>query len=378
MVKMLIMDKITKAKKMIKFLDLHKINNRFQEKINHKIQEVLDSGWYIHGKRNEEFSKKYADYCGVKYCLGVANGLDGLRIMLRASGLKQGDEVIVPANTFIATILAISDNGYKPVLVEPDINTYNIDPRLIREKVTSKTKAIMAVHLYGQVAPMEEIYAIAKKYNLMVFEDAAQAHGAMLNGRRVGSLSNVAAFSFYPGKNLGCLGDGGCITTNDEELYYKIQALSNYGSHKKYYNIYKGFNSRLDEIQAAILSIKLAFLDRDNQERRKVAKQYLSNIKNPAIILPQVQDEMSHVWHLFVVRSKNRDKFQAYLNKNKIESIVHYPIPPHKQEAYKEWNCLSFPITEKIHNEVLSLPISPVMEEWEVSKIIEVVNQYDE
>lgn len=377
---MLIMDKVTKVKvrKMIKFLDLHKINSRFQEKINCEIKEVLDSGWYIHGKKNEEFVKNYSNYCGVKYCLGVANGLDGLRIMLKASGLKQDDEVIVPANTYIATILAISDNGYRPILVEPDIETYNIDPKLIEDKITPKTRAIMVVHLYGQAAPMEEIYTIAKKYNLIVFEDAAQAHGATLNGKKVGSLSKAAAFSFYPGKNLGCLGDGGCITTNDEELYYKMQALSNYGSHKKYHNIYKGFNSRLDEIQAAILNVKLAFLDQDNQERRKIARWYLNGIKNPMVVLPRMQDEMSHVWHLFVVRVKNRDAFQAYLSKNKIESIIHYPIPPHKQEAYKEWNHLSFPITEKIHNEVLSLPISPVMEEWEVSKVIEVVNQYDE
>ena len=265
---------------MINFLDLKKINNRFRDEIQARIDRVFDSGWYIRGEENEKFAQNFAEFCGTKYALGVANGLDALNLLIKGYGFGKGDEIIVPANTYIATILAISENGCNPVLVEPDINTYNINPDLIEEKITEKTKAIMVVHLYGQAVQMEKIWDLAKKYNLKVLEDSAQAHGAIYEGKRTGNLGDASAFSFYPGKNLGCLGDGGAITTNDPELYEKIKALANYGSHKKYCNLYKGFNSRLDEIQAAVLDVKLKYLDEDNNKRREIAKLYRKNIKN--------------------------------------------------------------------------------------------------
>ena len=361
---------------MIKFLDLEKINNRFRSEIDERIKNILDTGWYLQGKENEAFAANFANYCGVKYCLGVGNGLDALTLIINGYGFGSGDEIIVPANTYIATILAITRNGCTPVLVEPSIETYNINPDLIEEKITSKTKAIMAVHLYGQVVEIDKIWALAKKYNLKIIEDAAQAHGAIYDGKKVGNLGDAAAFSFYPGKNLGCIGDGGCITTNDEKLYNKIKALANYGSDRKYHHIYKGVNSRLDEIQAAVLDIKLKYLDEDNNRRREIAKYYINNIKNPKIILPKTYDEKAHVWHVFVVRTENRDNFQKYLADNNIQTIIHYPTPPHKQEAYKEWNNLSYPITEEIHNTVISLPISPVMDDTEVKKVVEVINNY--
>lgn len=361
---------------MIKFLDLAKINNRFRTEIEAKTSDILDNGWYLQGKYNEEFCKNYASYCGTKYALGVANGLDTLRLIINAYGFGKGDEIIVPANTYIASILAISDNGCTPVLVEPDINTYCINPDLIEQKITPKTKAIMVVHLYGQVCDMDKINAIAKKHNLKVIEDSAQAHGVYYKGKRAGNLGDASGFSFYPGKNLGCLGDGGAITTNDKELYEKVKALANYGSHKKYCNMYKGLNSRLDEIQAAVLDVKLKHLDSDNAKRVKIAKYYIDNIKNELITLPKFNDDKSHVWHLFVVRVKNRDKFRLFLEQNGIETIIHYPTPPHKQEAYKELNHLSFPITEQIHDEVISLPISPVMNEMEFKSVVEVVNKW--
>ncbi|MBZ7991502.1 MULTISPECIES: DegT/DnrJ/EryC1/StrS family aminotransferase [unclassified Campylobacter] len=361
---------------MIKFLDLAKINNRFRAEIETKTSDILDNGWYLQGKYNEEFCKNYSNYCGTKYALGVANGLDALRLIINAYGFSNGDEIIVPANTYIASILAISDNGCTPVLVEPDINTYCINPDLIEQKITPKTKAIMVVHLYGQVCDMDKINAIAKKHNLKVIEDSAQAHGVYYKGKRAGNLGDASAFSFYPGKNLGCFGDGGAITTNDKELYEKVKALANYGSHKKYCNIYKGLNSRLDEIQAAVLDVKLKYLDSDNAKRVEIAKYYIDNINNKLITLPKYTDNKSHVWHVFVVRVKNRDKFQEYLKENGIETIIHYPTPPHKQEAYKELNHLSFPITEQIHNEVISLPISPVMSETEFKSVVEAVNKW--
>ena len=514
---------------MIKFLDLEKINNRFRDEIDLRIKTILDKGWYLQGEENERFCENFAKFCGTKYCLGVANGLDALNLIIKGYGFSKGDEIIVPANTYIATILAISENGCTPVLVEPDIKTYNINPDLIEEKITDKTKAIMVVHLYGQAVQMEKIWALAKKYNLKVIEDSAQAHGAThvefspapcgrgLGGgvtlkaihnysdfaqsqainlrnnataqeeklwqflrksqlgykfrrqqpignyivdflcpelrliieidggqhnettniehdkkrseflkqegfniirfwnndidkniegvisyikttiskltpplnplpqgagedaapvRRVGNLGDASAFSFYPGKNLGCMGDGGAITTNDEELYKRIKAIANYGSDKKYHHIYKGTNSRLDEIQAAVLDVKLKYLEADNEKRREIAKYYIENIKNSKIILPETYDENAHVWHVFVVRTENRDKFQKYLSDNGIQTIIHYPTPPHKQGAYKEWNNLSFPITEEIHRTIISLPISPVMTDEEVKKVIEVVNGY--
>lgn len=361
---------------MIKFLDLEKVNNRFRGEIDSRIKEILDKGWYLQGEENEKFSKNFAAYCGTKYVIGVANGLDALRLIIKAYGFGQGDEIIVPANTYIATILAITDNGCTPILVEPDINTYNINPDLIESKITSHTKAIMVVHLYGQAVKMQKIWDIAKKYHLKVFEDVAQAHGALYQNQRVGSLSDAAAFSFYPGKNLGCLGDGGAVATNDEGIYNKIKALANYGSDRKYHHIYKGVNSRLDEIQASVLDVKLLHLDKDNNRRRELAEFYCQNITNPKIILPQTYDKNASVWHVFVVRTKNRDEFQKYLTDNEIQTLIHYPVPPHKQTAYSEWNNLSFPITEEIHNTIISLPISPVLTDDEIQKVVEVINAW--
>lgn len=361
---------------MIKFLDLKKINNRYREEIDSRIKNILDKGWYLQGEENENFTKNFANFCGTKFALGVANGLDALNLIIKAYGFGNGDEIIVPANTYIATILAISENGCIPILVEPDIKTYNINPDSIEEKITSKTKAIMVVHLYGQAVQMEKIWKIAKKYNLKIIEDSAQAHGAIYQENRTGNLGDASGFSFYPGKNLGCMGDGGAVTTNDEELFNKIKAIANYGSDRKYHHIYKGVNSRLDEIQAAVLDVKLKHLDSDNNKRREISKYYRENIKNSKIILPETYDEKSHVWHIFAVRTKNRDEFQKYLTEKGIQTIIHYPTPPHKQGAYKEWNNLSFPITEEIHNTILSLPISPVMTDSEIEKVVEVVNEY--
>lgn len=361
---------------MIKFLDLKKINNRYREEIDSRIKNILDKGWYLQGEENENFTKNFANFCGTKFALGVANGLDALNLIIKAYGFGNGDEIIVPANTYIATILAISENGCIPILVEPDFKTYNINPDSIEEKITSKTKAIMVVHLYGQAVQMEKIWKIAKKYNLKIIEDSAQAHGAIYQENRTGNLGDASGFSFYPGKNLGCIGDGGAVTTNDEELFNKIKAIANYGSDRKYHHIYKGVNSRLDEIQAAVLDIKLNHLDSDNNKRREISKYYRENIKNSKLILPETYDEKSHVWHIFAVRTQNRDEFQKYLTEKGIQTIIHYPTPPHKQGAYKEWNNLSFPITEEIHNTILSLPISPVMTDSEIEKVVEVVNEY--
>ncbi|WP_096018540.1 DegT/DnrJ/EryC1/StrS family aminotransferase [Campylobacter lanienae] len=361
---------------MIPFLDLKAINARYKDEIKARIDEVLDSGWYLLGEQNRKFESNFAAYCGARYCIGCANGLDALRLIIKAYGFGKGDEIIAPANTYIASILAITDNGCTPVLVEPDLDTYNINPDLMEAKITDKTKAILVVHLYGQAVKMDKIWALAKKYNLKIIEDSAQAHGAYYNDKRVGSLGDASGFSFYPGKNLGALGDGGAVTTNDEELAQKIRALANYGSHKKYENIYQGVNSRLDEIQAAVLDVKLKYLDSDNAKRKEIAQYYLQNIKNPLIYLPQTYSENSHVWHVFVVRVNDRARFQSYLNDNGIQTIIHYPIPPHKQECYKELNHLSFKITEQIHSEIISIPISPVMSDNEIQKVVEVINSY--
>lgn len=361
---------------MIKFLDLHKINERFREEIDSRIKQVLDSGWYLLGNQDKEFEKNFAQYCGVKHCIGCANGLDALNLIIRAYGFGVGDEIIVPANTYIASILAISENGCTPVLVEPDINTYNINPDLIEEKITDKTKAIMVVHLYGQAVQMEKIWALAKKYSLKIIEDSAQAHGAYYKNKKVGNLGDASGFSFYPGKNLGCMGDGGCVTTNDDELAKKIRAIANYGSDYKYHHIYKGINSRLDEIQAGILDVKLPHLDKDNEKRREIAKCYRKGIKNSKIILPQTYDEKAHVWHVFVVRTKDRDLLQKHLENNGVQTNIHYPTAPHKQGCYSEYSSLNMPVTEKIHQEVMSLPLSPVMTDEEVKKVIGVVNAF--
>lgn len=361
---------------MIEFLNLQKINNRFRNEILASIEKVLDSGWYISGEENKKFCEDFSKYCEVKHTIGVANGMNALELIIKGYGFKKNDEIIVPANTYIASILAISNNECSPILVEPDINTYNIDPDLIEERITERTKAIMVVHLYGQAVQMKKIWELAKKYDLKVIEDAAQAHGARYCEKLTGNLGNAAGFSFYPGKNLGCLGDGGAITTNDNQLAEKITALHNYGSFKKYHNLYKGTNSRLDEIQAAVLRVRLKYLEQDNARRREISQYYRDNIKNEQIILPQTYNEDSHVWHVFAVRTKNRDDFQKYLQQNDIQTVIHYPIPPHKQPAYKEWNYLSFPITEQIHREIISLPISPVMTDAEVEKVVNVVNRY--
>ena len=366
---------------MIKFLDLQKINLQHQEEIEAKLLQVFRSGWYLMGNELNLFEKNLSQYIGTKHAIGVANGLDALRLILRGyieMGLmKEGDEILVPSNTYIASILAISDNGLVPVLVEPDIANYNIDVSKIEEKITPKTKGILIVHLYGRVIFSEELQQLAQKYNVKIIEDNAQAIGAEWKGKKTGNLGDASGFSFYPGKNLGALGDAGAITTNDEELAKTIRALANYGSNKKYVNIYQGLNSRLDEIQAAVLDIKLKYIDEENEVRRKVARQYISEISNSNIILPEnPENENEHVWHIFLIRTEKRDELQAYLTENGVQTLIHYPIPPHKQEAYKDWNSQSFPISEKIHQEVLSLPISPVMEKEEIAKVIELLNKF--
>jgi dTDP-4-amino-4,6-dideoxygalactose transaminase len=372
---------------MIKFLDLKAINDSFEPELSDAVKRVLDSGWYLLGKENEAFEKEYASYIGTKHCIGVANGLDALRLIFKAyieMGIMQnGDEVIVPANTYIASILAITDNRLVPVLVEPDIKTYNIDSKLIEAKITKRTKAILLVHLYGQNAMNSEMKQLVDKYKLKLIEDNAQAAGCYYYNKRTGSLGDVAGHSFYPGKNLGALGDGGAVTCNDEKLAFVIRALANYGSSKKYVNDYQGLNSRLDEIQAAILRVKLKRLDADNQRRREIAQYYIENIKHPDIILPTFNFELStlnfqltHIWHLYVIRTQNRDRLQQYLTENDIQTLIHYSIPPHKQLAYKEWNGMSFPITEKIHNEVLSLPISAVLTIREVKYVVKAINSF--
>lgn len=367
----------------IPFLNLKAVNAQYQIEIEEACKKVINSGWYIHGDECKNFEKEFAQYCGTDFAIGVASGLDALVLILLAYKelgiFNEGDEVIVPSNTFIASILAISQNKLTPVLVEPDINSYLLDVTKIEEKITSKTKAIMPVHLYGQTCKMDKIRLIAKKHNLKVIEDAAQSHGAFFNDRRTGNLGDAGGFSFFPGKNLGALGDAGAVTTNDRELSQVIRALGNYGSIKKYENIFKGMNSRLDEIQAAILRVKLKYLDIEIKKRQKIAEFYLKNINNPLIVLPMNSLEIpkkSCVWHLFVIRTNNRNKLQEYLHKEGIQTLIHYPIAPHKQVAYKEWNKMSFPISEKIHKQALSLPISGVQNIKDTQKIVEILNKY--
>ena len=425
---------------MIKFLDLRAISHSFEPELSNAVQHVLDSGWYLLGSEGEAFEMEYRSYIGTKHCIGVASGLDALRIILRAyietGFMIEGDEVIVPANTYIASILAITDNRLKPVLVEPDSNTYNLDISLIEKHITARTRAIMVVHLYGQVCWSTQLKDISEKYDLKIIEDNAQAAGAMiaqstehraqseegLQGNpepctlspvpsplhRTGSLGDAAGHSFYPGKNLGAIGDAGAVTTDDSELAAAVRAIANYGSARKYIFDYQGLNSRLDEIQAAVLRVKLPRLDADNQRRREIAQYYLENIKHPDIILPTINStehraqstehraqstehreqseevsqenpepcalRLDHVWHLFVIRTQHRDQLQQYLTDHGIQTLIHYPIPPHKQKAYKNWNSFSLPITDKIHREVLSLPMSQVMTESEVEKVVKVIN----
>lgn len=370
---------------MIPFLDLKNINQQYRDELIAACTRVIDSGWYIGGKELETFEQNFADYCGTQYAIGVANGLDALILTLRAwkelGKLQDGDEVIVPSNTYIASILAISANQLTPVLVEPDPNSFNIDPQKIAAAITPKTKVILPVHLYGQLADMLQIMQIAKQHNLLVLEDSAQSHGAQLQGKKAGNWGDASGFSFYPGKNLGALGDAGIVTTNDAELATILKALRNYGSHEKYKNLLPGVNSRLDEIQAAMLDVKLKYLDQETQHRRYIANLYLNGIKNPLIQLPlsniNAESYMQHVWHLFVIRTNMRDVLQEYLLDRGVQTLIHYPIPPHKQQAYKEWNNLSFSISEQIHNEVLSLPISPCIDEESVHHVIQCINKFN-
>lgn len=366
---------------MIKFLDLQKINLAHQQEIEGRIISTFRSGWYLLGNEVKNLEKNLAKYIGAQYAIGVANGLDALRLILRAyielGVMQKGDEIIVPANTYIASVLAISDNGLVPVFVEPNLDNFNLDISKIEEKLTGRTKGIMIVHLYGRVIFSQEINNIAEKHNLKIIEDNAQAIGAEWNGIKTGNLGDAAGFSFYPGKNLGAIGDAGAVTTSDDELAKTIRALANYGSNEKYINIYQGLNSRLDEIQASVLDVKLKYIDTENARRREIANIYISEINNKNIILPNLpEDQQEHVWHLFVIRSTERQNLQNYLTENGVQTLIHYPIPPHKQEAYREMNDLSFPITEKIHNEVLSLPISPLMSDEEVEKVISLINKF--
>jgi dTDP-4-amino-4,6-dideoxygalactose transaminase len=390
---------------MIKFLDLKAINDSFEPQLSNSIKRVLDSGWYLLGNEAAAFEREYASYIGSKHCIGVANGLDALRLILHAyiemGIMQEGDEIIVPANTYIASILAITENRLIPVLVEPDINTYNIDPFKIEQAITPRTKGIMIVHLYGLCAMHQEIERIIEKYDLKLIEDNAQAVGSYYIPKgdsssaderttlsqplpkRTGSLGHASGHSFYPGKNMGALGDAGAITTNDEELAKLVRAIANYGSAKKYVNDYRGLNSRLDEIQAAILRTKLTRLDEDNQRRNDIANYYLRNITQPDIILPKHSAHqatqnpiLENVWHIFIIRHPMRDQLQKHLSEKNIQTLIHYPIPPHKQKAYSEWNNLDFPITEHIHREVLSLPISPIMTDSEAEEVVNQLSKY--
>ena len=371
---------------MIKFLDLQKINAQYAGELKKAAAEVIDSGWFLQGERVKTFEQQLGDYLGAKHVVTCANGLDALRLILKAyieSGvMNEGDEVIVPANTFIASVLAITDNRLKPIFVEPDIQTYNLNISLIEQAITPRTKAIMVVHLYGRVCWSDELENLAKKYNLKIIEDNAQAIGANYyfsdgTKKKSGTLGDAAGNSFYPGKNLGALGDSGAITTSDENLALLVHALGNYGSKEKYINEYQGLNSRMDEIQAAFLSVKLKQLDTENEIRRRIADSYVKNINNEKIVLPLLPEHKDeHVHHLFVIRTEERDKLRMYLENNGVQALIHYPIPPHKQRAYKEWNDKCFPVTEKIHHEVLTLPMSSVLTKDEIERVIDLLNRY--
>lgn len=365
---------------MIPFLDLKSINAQYRNELIEACSRVIDSGWYIGGTELAQFEQEFAAYCGSTNCIGVANGLDALILTLRAwmelGRLQHGDEVIVPSNTYIASILAISAAGLTPVLVEPDAISFNLCPSSARAAITAKTRAILPVHLYGQLADMPAIMALARDYGLLVLEDAAQAHGASIGLKKAGNWGDAAGFSFYPGKNLGALGDAGAITTQDTELAETLRALRNYGSHEKYKNLYKGTNSRLDEIQAAMLRVKLSKLDLEIRHRRALAGVYLRNILHPTVQLPQAAISEQHVWHLFVIRTQHRDALQQFLTTQGIQTLIHYPIPPHQQQAYKEWKAKSYPLTETIHAEVLSLPIGPTLSESQALQVANAINGF--
>lgn len=364
----------------VPFLSLKDITNKYSSEIHAAVKRVVDSGYYLQGNENKVFEEHYAQYIGCNHAVGVANGLDALFLILHAymemGVMNPGDEIIVPANTYIASILAITDNMLTPVLLEPSLETYQIDDTLIEQAITSKTKAIMIVHLYGQCAYTQKIGDLCKKYNLKLIEDNAQAHGCMFHGVKTGALGDAAGHSFYPGKNLGAFGDAGAVTTNDDELASVVRSLANYGSAKKYVFRYKGWNSRLDEIQAAILDVKLSHLDQDIELRKQVAKRYIAGIHNPKIILPKIFDWQQHVFHLFPIRCVERDALQNYLTEKNIGTLIHYPIPPHKQECYAEWNNMVLPITEKIHNEELSIPMSPTMTVAQIDYVVQALNAY--
>lgn len=362
----------------MKFLDMTVMHDEIRNEVLQAVERVYDSGWFILGKEVQAFEEEFAKYCGCKYCVGVGNGLEALHLILKGYNIGDGDEVIIPSNTYIATALAVSYCGAKPILVEPDRSTFNIDPTLIEGAISKNTKAIIPVHLYGQASNMDAINDIARRYNIKVIEDNAQSQGGLFKGKKTGNLGDAAGISFYPGKNIGALGDGGAITTNDEALYYKVKSLRNYGSSVKYYNDYKGYNSRLDEIQAAILRVKLLYLDKWNNSRRLIAERYIKGIKNKLINLPSEGTGVYHVWHQFIIRTKERDKLQKYLLDNSIETMIHYPVPIHKQKAYKDLLYLDnkLNIANDIANEVLSLPIYPYMPINDVDKVIESVNNF--
>ncbi|MBS97269.1 MAG: aminotransferase [Oceanospirillaceae bacterium] len=363
------------------FLNLKNANSLYRDELIDAATRVIESGWYIQGREVKDFENHFAAYCETKYCIGVGNGLDALMLTLRAwkemGMLKEVDEVIVPANTYIASILAITENRLKATLVEPDDTTFNLSAENTLSAITPNTKAILVVHLYGQIAPMPEVMQLAEKHGLLVLEDAAQAHGASIDGRKAGNWGHAAGFSFYPGKNLGALGDAGAVTTNDPDLAKTVRALSNYGSIDKYENRYQGINSRLDEIQAAMLKVKLNHLDKEIEIRRRIAKYYNSNISNPYIKVPIAKTYNSHVWHLFVIRTNHRDEFREHLLKNGVETLIHYPIPPHHQRAYPKWNEINLPVTEKIFKEVVSLPIGHMLTSRQIKSVTEACNSFE-
>ncbi|EMN1294839.1 TPA: DegT/DnrJ/EryC1/StrS family aminotransferase [Citrobacter freundii] len=364
----------------VDFLNLNRINSQYAKELIQASERVINSGWYIQGTEVKKFETNFANYCGTKHCIGVANGLDALVLTLKAwkmlGMIEEGDEVIVPGNTFIATILAISEVGLKSVLVEPDEESYNISISQINKNITDKTKVIIPVHLYGHICDMTEIKKIASENNLLILEDSAQAHGATKNGLKSGSWGDAAAFSFYPGKNLGALGDAGAVTTNHDELARTIRALANYGSIVKYEHIFKGVNSRLDEMQAAFLNVKIDYLDHEIKLRRNIANRYCSEINNEQISLPVVKNQEEHVWHLFVIKTEHREKLKAYLDDKGIQTLIHYPKPPHKQQAYAEWGNITLPVTENIHRQVLSLPMDPTMTDAEIGYVIQAINGF--
>lgn len=366
------------TERVVPFLDYRLSNQAHFDEYLSAVRRVLESGWYVLGKEVEAFEREYAAWCGSSLCVGVANGLDALILILEAykalGVMRDGDEVIVPANTYIASILAVSRANLVPVPVEPDPQTLNLDPDRVEAAVTGRTRAILPVHLYGQCADMAPLLEIAGRRGLKVIEDAAQAHGATYRGKRAGSLGHASGHSFYPGKNLGAIGDAGAVTTEDAELATAIRALRNYGSHKKYHNLYKGYNSRLDELQAAILRVKLQYLDEENRSRAEVARRYLAGIRHPEVTLPSIAAYGTPCWHLFVVRCPRRDALQAHLAASGVQTVIHYPIPPHQQPAYQEWSSRSFPISEAVHRDILSLPMSPVMTDEEIDRVIEAVN----